>query len=303
MARRQRILFILLCLSLLSGVTIPMGAKAATSLGDAQGVPPGFTPNFTYPDYTDCWVLRDGKYPYTLSPMCNTSLPRAESNFYSAVFSVNPSNLPTVGQTKYLIAGPNGDSFRALVFQELSSGSTPTVGLGESITLQWSCLPRRTVFFASCRYNVGDPHCNDYTGTQYTVNPLSSSVAGSGSGTSFNFTNESIVGTRTVVAPSVAGTYNFTLTCSGPYNMPAMTIPVTVSSAPPTGCSVTLESRSTNTYILRSGATGRVIGPGYNFCVTNAGVYDYFVPANTSNEIGAFVNRIPYLDRITVVSG
>ncbi len=119
------------------------------------------------------------------------------------------------------------------------SGSTPVVGVGQTMTMEWSCLPSRTVN-GSYHYSGGSPIGIIYAGGWASMNiysfGLASSVTGSGSG----FSPSGITGTQTVTAPSTPGSYNYTLTCNGGSN--AMTIPVTVMAAP----TLTITGNGTN---------------------------------------------------------
>src|SRR3989338_2469709 len=74
---------------------------AATALGDAQGVPPGYTGQ-TYPDDQTCWVVYDGKYPYNTSPQCRGGSSNEYLNFYSGIFSINAATTPSAGQSVYI---------------------------------------------------------------------------------------------------------------------------------------------------------------------------------------------------------
>ena len=69
------------------------GAKAgATVLGDAQGVPPGYTGQ-QYPDLTSCWIVLDGKFG-SRGPNCpgaGASNWAPAYSFFSGIFSLNPS--------------------------------------------------------------------------------------------------------------------------------------------------------------------------------------------------------------------
>lgn len=105
-----------------------------------------------------------------------------------------------------------------------AKGTPPAVAPGSELTMQWSCLPSRTVNSAGCQYRQFNSHCNPYTGVLYSAGTVSSGSSGSGPG----FSPSGLTGTRTVTAPTTPGTYTYSLTCQGSWGLPAMTIPVVV---------------------------------------------------------------------------
>ena len=124
----------------------------------------------------------------------------------------------------------------ALLYQG-TAGSLPSVAPGSSLTLEWSCLPSRFVrgyARTSGGFGCGIPGVGCAGGWSsfeaYNLNPVSTGATGSGPLSSFDFTGGSVKDSRTIMVPSPAvdTTYNYTLKCEGPYNLPTMTIPVTV---------------------------------------------------------------------------
>jgi hypothetical protein len=95
------------------------------------------------------------------------------------------------------------------------------------MTMEWSCLPSRTVYGA---YHVTSGNffggAGGWNGQLIYSYSFATGVSGSGTG----FTPSGLVNTQAVTAPSTPGTYNYSLTCIGGTN--AMTVPVTVQPGP-----------------------------------------------------------------------
>ncbi len=130
------------------------------------------------------------------------------------------SNCYAYNAPYFSLGSPSGSAY---------SGSAPTIGAGQNMTMEWSCLPSRSVYGA-VHYSggslIGIIYAGNWGATLLYSFGLASSVTGSGSG----FAPSGVVGTQTVTAPTTPGTYNYSLTCNGASN--AMTISVTVIAYP-----------------------------------------------------------------------
>lgn len=93
---------------------------ASTVLGTAQGVPPGYSDvsqdawGITGPDQTTCLVNYSTGYDgggYGYETLCRNQGTAQTYDFYTGIFSINPSATPAVGESKYLKSHytPGGD--------------------------------------------------------------------------------------------------------------------------------------------------------------------------------------------------
>jgi len=165
-------------------------------------------------------------------------------------------------------------------------GTVPTVAPGTPLTLQWSCLPSRQVEVGYCHYDQWNSHCWKESYVLYRINPLASGVSGNGQ----NFVSgTNITDTKTITAPATAGTYTYSLSCSGgQYPLPAMTVDITVSGQPATPQLSLAPAASTIAYngtqTLTYSATG---GAGYDACYLSGGQWgsNPGTPVGTSGSV------------------
>ena len=140
---------------------------------------------------------------------------------------------PAGGTAPYAYTDGDGNSYCASTIAgglsapiNTTNGAAITVNPGQSMTMEWSCLPSRTVNW-EMKSGMGTFSSGGWSYTPIYSLTLASSVTGSGP----SFYPGGLTGTQTFAAPSTGGTYNYTLTCNG--GTGAMTIPVTVNAPPP----------------------------------------------------------------------
>ena len=173
-----------------------------------------------------------------------------------------------------------------------TAGSAPTVAPGSQLTLEWSCLPSHGVEDVY-RYHCGvggveDCQAND---PEYNIT-VSNNSSGSGQG----FSASGLTGSQTITAPASAGTYTYSLQCTGGgWNLTTMSIPVTVTAANP--CPNAAYYPWANGIIdLQHGTTVNINAGGYNFCATNSSPNDIIIGAGSSDptgQVGSFKNAAP----------
>ena len=216
----------------------------------------------------------------------------AKYSFPAGYTFANGDKLDTAGNSRdgtFIMNSGGGDGqchAWKYVLQHIDSAPVPvgtvsTVAPGAALTLQWSCLPSRQVEVGYCRYDQWNSHCWKESYVLYRANPLASGGAGSGQ----NFVSgASLTGTKIIAAPATAGTYTYSLSCSGgPYPLPAMTVDVTVSGQPATPQLSLAPAASTIAYngtqTLAYSATG---GAGYDACYLRGGQWG----ANPGTPVG-----------------
>jgi len=149
-------------------------------------------------------------------------------------------------------------------------GPAPSVNPGRSMTLEWSCLPSRTVNWEA-KGGTGTFSQGGWGGGTIYSYTLATSVMGSGQG----FSPSGLVNTQNITAPTTAGPYNYTLTCNG--GTAAMTIPVTVNAPPPP--TVTITGNGTNpTPNAIVGQPVTIVGsftPGAGDALTETAINDF----------------------------
>ncbi len=316
---------LLVCAAALSGAPLTLGGgasqAAATALGNAQGVPSGFTGQ-TYPDYTYCQVKLDGKNSST-GPFCRSFAQGTPSQdtFNSAVFSIDlggsgrtavqtrtwtqahnqytgAASCP-VGTSMTQTCSKNGCSYTCMAacgksgcssspaicpsgqsFDSTSgqcyyivgdtysnpatsyTGSVPSVSPGQTVTLEWSCLPSRRVDWETCHYNLFDSSCHEDGGIYYSTS-LASGVSISGpNGYSYG---GGVTGSTQVTVPSnsAGGSYGYAFTCNG--GGTGATITVNAVDRCPTAA---WQPWGNGIYVIEPGATRKING-AQSFCVTN----------------------------------
>jgi hypothetical protein len=87
-----------------------------------------------------------------------------------------------------------------------------------------------------------------------------------------------------------------------PTTDPDIILPTTTIVPPPTttGCSPPPPSTGDGNWYVLAAPTGnaQVNRNGYEFCVNNSGGFNYFLPAKTGTEIGAFLNAVSHLSGV-----
>jgi hypothetical protein len=178
---------------------------------------------------------------------------------------------------------------------QILRGAVPAVDPGDSLTVQWSCQPSRTVIYKyrDCTSIPGGQICgNFHTPTEYSINPLFTSA------TSPDFTVSGLRGKATITAPAKPQLYTYSLTCQGPK---PLTLSVSFRVKSTTG--ITCKIATINTLGTGKGADlvhgsawevkATVEGTAYDFCINNPTTNsDFFVPLTTKNEVDNFLAAV-----------
>ncbi|MDO8548189.1 MAG: hypothetical protein Q7R71_00755, partial [bacterium] len=205
------------------------------------------------PDYTLCWVNYGGGYGNGYwGPLCLGLGPggypwgNEQNVFYSGIFSVHPTGVLSGTSVYTTSTYDDGKQRRGVITPARldstvsSTGSPVSVAPGGQLALEWSCLPSRQL---NGQDKTGQGIFSEGSWSSWTIYTVSLATGSLGTGPSFNSQNY-FSHASTITAPSTPGVYTYSLTCSGPWNQPTMSIPVTVTTPPPTIPTCTINASS-----------------------------------------------------------
>jgi len=176
-------------------------------------------------------------------------------------------------------SAPDGNCYQYAIVSPIQTGaatvtgSAASVGAGGQLTLEWSCLPSRQVNWES-KQGTGTFDSGSWvTGTYYTITlgPSSQAMAGPG------FTTGGAgYGSATIVAPSTAGSYTYSMQCTGgTWALPTISVSVTVVPPTPT---VTITGNGANpatAYVGQNVTIAATFTPASGDTLAKTAINDY----------------------------